>query len=111
MCHSASGKHASLLQRTIKPGDKRTVECLKQLLPEQLRYNVTRPWEVVSHFRRFADHKTRPKPERFPAFEEFNKDLCAVVSGLEVLRDWLAQRLKVDLESCHEHSSKMEIVC
>src|SRR5437763_16423149 len=41
--------------------------------------------DKVSDERRLAGHKVRPKAKRFHAFEEFTKDLEAVVVGLREL--------------------------
>lgn len=91
----------------VKAGDKRTVTALKQLLPETLHTEVISPLDLVSEQRRLADHKQRPAPTSFPAFDQFNKDIAAVARGLESLRTYLAKRLDVDIGSCEARASEL----
>lgn len=91
----------------VRAGDKWTVTALKQLLPETLHSEVIGPLDVVSEQRRLADHKQRPAPKSFPAFDQFNKDMAAVVRGLESLREYLAKQLDVDLRSCEDRAAAM----
>jgi hypothetical protein len=62
----------------------------------------------VSAQRRLAAHKERPASHKFPAFEEFGKDLRALVEGLEILRDDIAKRLDVNVARCEKRASAMQ---
>jgi len=93
---------------TVKPGDKRTLDALEILFPrESVRSAVRFPLDHVSEQRRFGSHNERPLAQRFPAFEEFGKDIGAVIKGIEAVRDDLAERLNVDVGRCEERASAM----
>lgn len=93
---------------TVKPGDKNTVDALEKLFPsEPVRSDVRGPLDQVSEQRRRASHKERLIAENFPAFEEFGKDIRAVVRGIEIIRDDLAKRLNVNVARCEERASAM----
>ena len=92
----------------IKAGDKWTLTALEMLFPsEPVREAVRRPLHFVSELRRRASHRERPLAQSFPAFEEFEKDIRAVISGLETVRDELAERLDVNIERCEKRASAM----
>jgi len=96
------------LSITVKPGDKRTLDALEMLFPrESVRSAVRCPLDHVSEQRRLGSHKERPLAQSFPAFEEFGKDIRAVVKGIEAVRDDLAERLNVDVACCEERASAM----
>lgn len=93
---------------TVKPGDKWTLTALGMLIPcDSVRVAVSKPLEHVSEQRRRASHKERPPAQGFPAFEEFEKDVRAIISGMAILRDNLAERLNVDIERCVERASAL----
>jgi hypothetical protein len=85
-----------------------TVKALKRALP--LLPTTSLLWdalEKVSDERRLAGHKVRPKAKQFPAFEEFTKDLEAVVVGLGELLATLEKVLGMDGErACKRQSTK-----
>jgi hypothetical protein len=83
-----------------------TVNALKRALP-MLPPNLQSALEKVSNERRLAGHKVRPKAKRFQAFEEFTKDLEAVVVGLRELLATLENVLGMDSErACERQSTK-----
>ena len=93
----------------VNPDDKTTVRALETLLlSDTVRSAVRRPLDQVSKQRRLAGHKERPPAERFPAFEEFGKDVRALVTALEILRNDLAARLNVDVARCEERASALK---
>ncbi|MEP6715859.1 MAG: hypothetical protein ABJC09_09795 [Terriglobia bacterium] len=92
----------------VKAGDKNTVNALELLFPsDPVRTAIRKPLDQVSAQRRLADHKERPTPQRFPAFEEFGKDMRELVEALELLRDELATRLDVNIARCEKRASAM----
>ena len=95
----------------VKPGDKRTLDALEMLFPDQtVRSAVRSPLDLVSEQRRLASHKERPQARAFAAFEEFGRDIRAVVRGIETARDDLAERLNVNIARCEERASAMRLV-
>lgn len=93
---------------TVKAGDKWTLTALEMLFPcESVRAAVHRPLDHVSKQRRRASHKERLPAQSFPAFEEFEKDITAVICGIETVRDELAERLNVNIERCEKRASAM----
>ena len=95
----------------VKPGDKRTLDALEILLPDpSVRNTVRGPADLVSEQRRLATHKDRPQAQPYAAFEQFGKDIRAVILGLESLRDDLAKRLNVDVARCEERASAMRFI-
>jgi hypothetical protein len=94
------------LSIAVKAGDKRTLAALDMLFPrEAVRAIVRGPLDHVSDQRRCASHKQRSPAQGFPAFEEFEKDLRAVISRVEIVRDDLAERLNVNIERCEARAS------
>jgi hypothetical protein len=92
----------------IKPGHKKTVDALEMLFPsEPVRSFVWEPFDRVSEERRTATHKRRPRSEAFPAFEEFGKDVMALLRAVETARDDLAQRLDVNVARCVKRASAL----
>ena len=92
----------------VKPGDKTTVNALEKLFPTgSVRDAIRKPLDQVSAQRRLSDHKARPGSHSFPAFEEFGKDMRALVEALELLRDDIAQRLDANVARCEERASAM----
>ena len=93
----------------VSPGDKSTLNALEKLfLSDDVRAAFRAPLDTISEQRRRASHKERPQAESFPAFESFGKDITAVIRGLEVVRDDLAERLNVDIERCEERASAIK---
>src|ERR1019366_6672069 len=93
----------------VKPENKKTVNALEKLFPtDPVRATIRKPLDQVSAQRRLADHKERPAPHNFPAFEEFGKDMRALAEGLEILRDDIAQRLDVNVARCERRASAMQ---
>jgi hypothetical protein len=93
---------------TVKSGDKWTLTALMQLFPEGLRATMQSPLDVVAQQRRIADHKQRPAPAAFRAFETFGRDMEAVVRAMETLRDALAELLKLDVERCEARAQALK---
>jgi hypothetical protein len=92
----------------IKAGDKRTLDALEMLFPEEsVRTAVRGPLNLVSEQRRRASHKERPPAESYAAFEAFEQDLKALIRSIETIRDNLAERLNVDTERCEKRASAM----
>jgi hypothetical protein len=93
---------------TVKPGDKRTIDALAMLFPRDVvRSAVRDPLDHVSEQRRRGTHQERQPDEKFPAFEEFGKDIRALVRGLKTIRDDLAEQLNVNIARCEERASAM----
>jgi hypothetical protein len=92
---------------SVNPEGKWTKKALGLLLLDAVRPAVIDPLERVSKQRRLAGHQERPEARSFPAFEEFGKDMRALVAGLETLRDDLAERLNVDVAGCQERASSV----
>ena len=93
---------------TLNLNSDTTVKALKRALP-MLPTNslLWHALEKVSDERRLAGHKVRPKAKRFHAFEEFTKDLEAVVVGLKELLATLENVLGMDGErACKRQSTK-----
>jgi hypothetical protein len=96
---------------TVKPGDKGTLDALETLFPaEPVRSAVREPLDRVSDQRRLASHTERPPAQWFPAFEEFGKDVRAVIRGIEAIRENLAERLNVNVARCQERASAMRLL-
>jgi len=92
----------------VRAGDKNTVTALEMLFPsDSVRATIRKPLDHVSAQRRLADHRERPAPQKFPAFEEFGNDMRALVEALETLRDDLASRLDVNVARCEKRASAM----
>jgi hypothetical protein len=91
----------------IKVASEKTVKALMTLIPDGLVPVVRDPLDRVGTFRRQADHQRRPPAESFEAAQAFGNDVCAVNEGLMALRDYLAQRLNVDVASCVEHDAQV----
>ena len=108
LSREAIDRLAAKLGISVKSGDQWTTKALKQLLPESLHSGIFDPLEVVSQQRRIADHKERPAPVPFPAFETFRNNMAEVVRGLENLRDALGQVLNLDVGSCEERASALK---
>jgi hypothetical protein len=105
----AIARLGDILGIAVKAGDKNTVNALELLFPsDPVRTAIRKPLDQVSAQRRLADHKERPTPQRFPAFEEFGKDMRELVEALELLRDDLARRLDVNIARCEKRSSAMQ---
>ncbi len=85
------------------------LDALQVLFPNgAVRAGVRDPLDQVSEQRRLASHKERPQARTFAAFQEFGRDLRAVIRGVEALRDDLAQRLDVNLARCEERASAIQ---
>jgi hypothetical protein len=96
---------------TVKPADKRTLDAIETLFPiEPVRSTVRNPLDHVSDQRRLGSHKQRPPAQTFPAFEEFGKDVRAVIRGIETVREDLAERLNVNVTRCEERASAMQFL-
>src|SRR5258708_3921323 len=93
---------------TLNLNSDTTVKALKRALPMLPTNSLL--WDAldkVSDERRLAGHKVRPKAKRFQAFEEFTKDLEAVVVGLRELLAALEGVLGMDGErACKRQSPK-----
>jgi hypothetical protein len=91
---------------TVKAGDKWTLTALEMVFPcESVRSAVRTPLAHVAEQRRRASHRDRPPAQSFPAFEEFEKDLRAVIGAIQTVRDDLAARLNVNIERCEKRAS------
>ena len=94
---------------TVTAGNKRTLDALEMLFPQEpVRAAVRTPLDVVSEQRRRASHKERSPAQSFPAFEEFEKNLRAIISSVSIVRDDLAERLNVNIERCEARASAMK---
>lgn len=93
----------------LKADNDRTVKSLGKLLSSNsVRATVLPPLEQVSKQRRLVGHNERPMSQSFSAFEEFGKDIRAVVAALEAVRDDLARRLDVNVARCEQRASALE---
>jgi hypothetical protein len=88
--------------------DKTLVSLGKLLSSDAVRAAVLLPLERLSKQRRLVGHNERPPSHSFRAFEEFGKDIRAVVAAMEALRDDLAERMNVDTRRCEERASALE---
>jgi len=77
------------------------------LFPCEVRSAVRGPFDKVSDQRRRASHKERRAAESFRAFEEFGKDMRALVRSVETVRDDLAERLNVNVARCEKRASAL----
>jgi hypothetical protein len=94
---------------TVTAGNKRTLDALEMLFPQEpARAAVRTPLDVVSEQRRRASHKERSPAQSFPAFEEFEKNLRAIISSVSIVRDDLAERLNVNIERCEARAAAMK---
>ncbi len=96
------------LETPVRAGDKRTVDALEMLFPnEQVREALRRPLDLISEQRRRASHKERPSAVSFPAFETFDQDLRSIIRAFEAIRDDLAERLNVNIEQCEKRAGAL----
>ena len=104
----AIGRIANRFGIVIKAGDKRTIDALEMLFPSgSIRATVRAPLDRISEQRRRASHKERAPAQRFPAFEEFEKDVRTLIGSIELARDDLARRLDANIERCEKRASAM----
>jgi hypothetical protein len=67
---------ASNLGKSIKVGDKNTIQAITKLFPDlENSLHFVRAVNLVSEQRRLASHGVRPPAKNFPAFSQFTKDL------------------------------------
>lgn len=94
---------------TVKVGGKNTVNALETLLTkDSVRLAVREPLDQIARQRRFADHEERPKSSKFGAFEQFGKDMKALINGFEILRDDIAARLDVNIARCEKRALALD---
>ena len=92
----------------VKPGDKTTLNALERVLTESVKATAHAAFDKVAAERRLADHKQRPAAVRFSAFEQFAKDMAALVLAFTQIRDDLARRLDVNIDRCEKRASAMQ---
>jgi hypothetical protein len=90
----------------LKLDNDNTLDALCKLLPDEVRPTVRGPLDNVLVQRRLDGHED-VLPEAFPAFDTFGRDMEALVRGLEVLRDYVAERLNVDVAACERRAQAM----
>lgn len=91
------------------PGSARTLNVLKELLPESLHDSIFKPFYLLSKNRGLADHHARPAAQQMEAFEQFDADLKNVVAALGLIKHCLASTLKVTVESCVKRREAMSV--
>lgn len=87
----------------LKLDNDNTLDALCKLLSDEVRPIVRAPLDNVLAQRRLDGHED-VLPKAFAAFDTFGRDMDAVVRGLEVLRDYLAERLDVDVGACEQRA-------
>lgn len=102
-------KLADRMNVLISPNTEKTLKLLKHLIDTSVHNDVFPPFEVVSEKRRLADHEKRPAAVSMNAFDQFNADLTDVVKAVSVLKEHLAQRLGVTVESCIKRKEALMI--
>ncbi|HJQ24673.1 MAG TPA: hypothetical protein VKA60_12215 [Blastocatellia bacterium] len=94
---------ADRLGRNVKIGSDRTVMALKKVFPNLAGSpTFTMAFDLVSEQRRLASHGVREEAMRFPAFEQFSKDLEMCLMALAELLETLEDELGVDAKIASE---------
>ena len=91
---------------TIKGNE--TANGLRSLLDAELQVAVLDPLKVVSNARNRSAHGAQAPAATFGAFDQFSKDMDAVVSGLGVFKSFVANSLKLDVRRCMERQEKLK---
>jgi hypothetical protein len=99
---------ASSLGRSIKVGDKKTIQAVAKLFPDlETSPNFMPAVNLVSNQRRLASHGVRPQAENFPAFSQFTKDLSLCLKAVKELLAMLERDFGVNGEKAYKrHEAK-----
>jgi hypothetical protein len=94
---------ADHLGRSVKIGSNRTVMALKKVFPNLAGSpTFSTAFDLVSEQRRSASHGVREAAIRFPAFEQFSKDLEMCFAALTELLETLQNELGVNAKIASE---------
>jgi len=99
---------ASSLGKSIKVGDKNTIQAITKLLPTlETSPNFMSAVNLVSEQRRLASHGVRPTAENFSAFSQFTKDLSLCLGAAKELLAMLEHDFGVNGEEAQgRHEAK-----
>ena len=103
----ALGAIAGRLKKELSDPCK-TMNSLKELLPEASIRNVYQPLKKCYDERQEKHGIPIQGPSAFAAFDTFHKDLIEIVTALGVLRNWLEEVLSADSEACLQREGVMK---
>jgi hypothetical protein len=99
---------ASNLGKSLKVGDKNTIQAITRLFPDlETSPSFMPAVDLVSDQRHLASHGVRPPAENFPAFSQFTKDLSLCLDAVKELLAMLERNFGVNGEEAYKrHSAK-----
>jgi len=86
---------------------KKTLNSLKELLPQNLIPIIHKPLKKCSN-ERSDIHGVPSEIGSIPAFDRFHRDLCEIAKSLEELNKWLENTLSADSVACLEREEWMK---
>lgn len=96
---------ASSLGKSIKIGDKNTVQSLKKLFPAlENTPNFSSAMNLVSEQRRLASHGVPPQAKHFEAFSQYTKDLSLCVEALKELQGLIEDNFGIDGKEAYQRN-------
>lgn len=96
---------ATSLGKSIKVGDKNTVQSLLKLFPAlETAPSFLSAMNLVGEQRRLASHGVRPQAKPFEAFSQYTKDLSLCLQALKELLDLIEADFEVDGKQAHQRN-------
>ncbi|HII05736.1 MAG TPA: hypothetical protein HA349_00025 [Methanotrichaceae archaeon] len=98
---AALEKFSGYIGITLTDSSK-TLNSIKEILPYYLVTKVHAPFKKCSDIRNKKHGVPSEGPKPFPAFDNFQRNLTEIATGLSELNQWLERELSADSKACLE---------
>lgn len=96
---------ASRLGKSLKIGDKNTIQAITKLFPAlETSLNFMPAFNLVSEQRRLASHGVRQPAENYPSFSQFTKDLFLCLEAIKELLTMLESEFGISGEAAYKRN-------